>query len=280
MASDSRHLPLDESSLRSPSCCSPPTCRSSRRRRRAEVVQFVQRRAGAVPSFTRFGVRIDRTLTEPDCGARRSAVARLLIVEIASDSRRISAADPLAGIRLHLGALARHTHRPERNDDRCRGDRPDGWRSAGDRFGAGGATTAAVLAEAGFDVLIVEEGEWVDQGAVVPFSLEQMDRQYRSGGVTVALGSPRSPTPRVVARAAEPRSTAGCTAARRRSCWHRWARRLRHRRSRLDEVLSIADEVERAINVTTVPGPPSRAERRVASRCGGTGWQNSEIPGG
>ena len=56
--------------------------------------------------------------------------------------------------------------------------------------GAGGATTAAVLAEAGFDVLIVEEGEWIDQGEVVPFSLEQMDRQYRSGGVTVALGLP------------------------------------------------------------------------------------------
>ena len=56
--------------------------------------------------------------------------------------------------------------------------------------GAGGSTTAAVLAEAGFDVLIVEEGEWVEQGSVVPFSLEQMDRQYRSGGVTVALGLP------------------------------------------------------------------------------------------
>ena len=48
--------------------------------------------------------------------------------------------------------------------------------------GAGGATTATVLAEAGFDVLVVEEGDWVEQGAVVPFSLEQMDRQYRAGG--------------------------------------------------------------------------------------------------
>jgi choline dehydrogenase-like flavoprotein len=56
--------------------------------------------------------------------------------------------------------------------------------------GAGGATTAALLAEAGCDVLIVEEGSWVEQGDVVPFSLDQMDRQYRSGGVTVALGRP------------------------------------------------------------------------------------------
>ena len=33
--------------------------------------------------------------------------------------------------------------------------------------GAGGATTAALLAEAGRDVLIVEEGSWVAQGDVV-----------------------------------------------------------------------------------------------------------------
>ena len=56
--------------------------------------------------------------------------------------------------------------------------------------GAGGATTSSVLAEAGIDVMIVEEGAWVEQDSVVPFSLEQMDRQYRSGGVTVALGRP------------------------------------------------------------------------------------------
>ena len=40
------------------------------------------------------------------------------------------------------------------------------------------------------DVLIVEEGPWVEQESVRPFSLEQMDRQYRAGGVTVALGLP------------------------------------------------------------------------------------------
>src|SRR5919106_1617125 len=43
--------------------------------------------------------------------------------------------------------------------------------------GAGGAPTAAILAEAGFDVLVLEEGPMVRQGEVTPFSLEQMDRQ-------------------------------------------------------------------------------------------------------
>ena len=56
--------------------------------------------------------------------------------------------------------------------------------------GAGGGPTAALLAEAGLDVVVVEEGQLVRQGDVVPFSLEQMDRQYRAGGVTAALGNP------------------------------------------------------------------------------------------
>ena len=54
-----------------------------------------------------------------------------------------------------------------------------------------GAPTAAILAEAGFDVLVVEEGGWVEQGSVAPFSLAQMEQPVpRAGGVTVALGRP------------------------------------------------------------------------------------------
>jgi choline dehydrogenase-like flavoprotein len=56
--------------------------------------------------------------------------------------------------------------------------------------GAGGATTAAVLSEAGRTVLVVEEGSWVDPDEVVPFSLEEMERKYRHHGSSAALGSP------------------------------------------------------------------------------------------
>ena len=56
--------------------------------------------------------------------------------------------------------------------------------------GAGGALTAAHLAEAGKQVLVVEEGDWVDPGDVRPFSLEQMERQYRGAGLPAALGRP------------------------------------------------------------------------------------------
>ena len=57
--------------------------------------------------------------------------------------------------------------------------------------GAGGSPTAALLAEAGFDVLVVEEGRWVEQGTVAPFSLDQMEQQYGTAkNIVEAFGKP------------------------------------------------------------------------------------------
>jgi choline dehydrogenase-like flavoprotein len=144
--------------------------------------------------------------------------------------------------------------------------------------GAGGATTAAILAEAGFDVLVAEEGEWVDQGSVVPFSLEQMERQYRSGGVTVALGLPSIAYTegRCVGGGTEINS--GLYRRPPDDVLQRWATDFGIVDLDHDEVSTIADEVETAISVSTVPGPPSAPSdvlRRGAQRLG---WQNSEIP--
>jgi choline dehydrogenase-like flavoprotein len=55
--------------------------------------------------------------------------------------------------------------------------------------GPGGAVTACLLAEAGRDVLLLEEGPFLPLEATAPFSLDEMTSKYRSGGVTVAMGS-------------------------------------------------------------------------------------------
>ncbi len=144
--------------------------------------------------------------------------------------------------------------------------------------GAGGATTAAVLAEAGHDVLIVEEGPWVEQGSVVPFSLDQMDRQYRSGGVTVALGLPSIAY-------TEGRCAGGGTEVNSGLYWRppeatldSWRTKYRIKDFATDDVLSICAEVESALSVQKVPGehtPASDILRRGADRLG---WENDEIP--
>ncbi|MFZ9629923.1 MAG: FAD-dependent oxidoreductase [Ilumatobacteraceae bacterium] len=144
--------------------------------------------------------------------------------------------------------------------------------------GAGGATTATVLAEAGFDVLVVEEGPWVEQGAVVPFSLDQMEQQYRAGGVTVALGAPS-------VAYTEGRCAGGGTEVNSGLYFRPPADTLARWRDEShlvdfdpDDLLRIADEVEVALSVSTGPGghsAPSEMLRRGAARLG---WRHDEIP--
>lgn len=144
--------------------------------------------------------------------------------------------------------------------------------------GAGGAPTAAVLAEAGLDVLIVEEGQWVDQGAVVPFSLEQMDRQYRAGGVTVALGLPSIAYTEGCCAGGGTEVNSGLYWRPPGELLQRWREQFQIAEFDPDDVLAIADEVENDLSVRTVPGAytePSDVLRRGANALG---WRNAEIP--
>lgn len=56
--------------------------------------------------------------------------------------------------------------------------------------GPGGAVTAATLARAGKEVLLIEEGPDLRQDSCLPFSFEEMKQKYRAGGITAAFGRP------------------------------------------------------------------------------------------
>jgi len=56
--------------------------------------------------------------------------------------------------------------------------------------GAGGATMAAELAEAGFDVIVLEEGSYYQTRDFTANSSAMTRQLYRDGGATAALGSP------------------------------------------------------------------------------------------
>jgi choline dehydrogenase-like flavoprotein len=61
--------------------------------------------------------------------------------------------------------------------------------------GAGGAAAAAILAEAGLDVLVLESGPYVDHAGYPTDPLEAMPLFYRDGGMTIARGKPAIPVP-------------------------------------------------------------------------------------
>lgn len=144
--------------------------------------------------------------------------------------------------------------------------------------GAGGATTAALLAEAGYDVLIVEEGPWVDQDEVRPFSLEQMDRQYRSGGVTVALGLPSIAYTEGRCAGGGTEVNSGLYFRPPADVVEQWRRDYRIADLDQDDIDRIADEVEDALHVTTVPGRPTPASEMLRRGAAALGWRHNEIP--
>lgn len=56
--------------------------------------------------------------------------------------------------------------------------------------GAGGATAAAELAEAGFDVIVVEEGSYYSTRDFTADTSAMVRQLYRDGGATMAIGNP------------------------------------------------------------------------------------------
>ena len=56
--------------------------------------------------------------------------------------------------------------------------------------GAGGAAAGAELAEAGVDVLFVEEGAYTPTSSFSPYATESVPRLYRDAGASVILGKP------------------------------------------------------------------------------------------
>lgn len=61
--------------------------------------------------------------------------------------------------------------------------------------GAGGAAAARVLAEAGLDVVVLEEGPYHDASTYSRDPLEALPRLYRDAGLTLAEGRPAIPLP-------------------------------------------------------------------------------------
>jgi len=57
--------------------------------------------------------------------------------------------------------------------------------------GPGGSLTAALLAEAGFDVTILEQGKHLLLSSAKSFSQKEMIQKYKNSGITVALGNPK-----------------------------------------------------------------------------------------
>ena len=99
--------------------------------------------------------------------------------------------------------------------------------------GAGGATMAAGLAEAGLDVVMIEEGGYHPTGSFTAENLRALRTLYRDGGAGIALGRP----PVVFA---EGRCVGGSTVVNGGMSWRTPARAL-HRWATEDQVIGLSE---------------------------------------
>lgn len=144
--------------------------------------------------------------------------------------------------------------------------------------GPGGAITACLLAEAGRDVLLVEEGASLRLADTVSFSREEMRRKYRNGGVTVALGNP-------AVAYAEGRCLGGGSEVN-SGLYHRppaeildrWQRDFGLRDSSEDDLLPYFEANERDLSVSLLPEEAPLASRKLRHGAESRGWHSMEVP--
>lgn len=143
--------------------------------------------------------------------------------------------------------------------------------------GAGGAVTAATLAEAGREVLVVEEGPWYEPDQHEPFSLEEFVARYRHQGACAALGNPGIAF-------AEGRCVGGSTEIN-SGLYHRlpehlaadWREHYRIRDFDDATLSAFADEVERSIPVARLPGEPPPSSAALGRGAFHLGWRSVEF---
>ena len=143
--------------------------------------------------------------------------------------------------------------------------------------GPGGASTAAMLSEAGQDVLLVEEGRHLHVDSSPDHSLEQMEEKWRSGGLTAALGNPKVTyiEGRCVGGASE--SNAGLYHPPIPSVLMDWADQYQIDDFGPERLSPHLEAVVDAIGVSKRPNGFSPASDRLAEGADALGWRWTEI---
>ncbi|SME98839.1 Choline dehydrogenase [Tistlia consotensis] len=144
--------------------------------------------------------------------------------------------------------------------------------------GPGGAVTAAALAAAGRDVLLVEEGPDTRRLATRPYSSEEMDAKYRNAGLTPCLGKAR-------VTYAEGRCLGGGSEVN-SGFFHRlpeetlarWQREHGFSDVSLDALAPLYDEIGRCLGVGPVEGGEGAASAKLRAGAEALGWASQEVP--
>jgi len=143
--------------------------------------------------------------------------------------------------------------------------------------GPGGASTAALLAEAGRDVVLIEEGGNYSIDSAPNYTLDEMDQKYRQAGLTPAFGKTR-------VTYIEGRCVGGASEIN-AALYHRplpetllgWAAQYQVDQMSAADLEPYFDRIEREIGVVTLRDGEGPASERLKLGADRLGWKSSEI---
>src|SRR5215471_957161 len=144
--------------------------------------------------------------------------------------------------------------------------------------GPGGAVTAMTLAAKGFDVVMLEEGPYLRPDPCAPFSIEEMRRKYRYGGLNPALGTPKVPLVEACCVGGGSEINSGLYHRTPPDVLELWRERFAVQHLKEPDLLSHFEACESALSVQLNPGRQPAASIKMKIGAERLSWKTIEVP--
>lgn len=144
--------------------------------------------------------------------------------------------------------------------------------------GPGGSITACLLAEAGCDVLLIEEGPYLPLESCTPFSLDEMVQKYRNSGLTVAMGPPKIQYAEGQCVGGGSEVNSGLYYRTPVDILEKWRQEFEVEALNEDDLLPHFEVCEHDVNVCYMPGKPPAASLKLHEGATHLGWKSIEVP--
>ncbi|MFZ1101792.1 MAG: GMC family oxidoreductase [Hyphomicrobiaceae bacterium] len=144
--------------------------------------------------------------------------------------------------------------------------------------GPGGAITACLLAEAGRQVLLVESGPFLTLEECPQFTRDEMERKYRNGGLTAALGRTKVAYVEANCVGGGSEINAGLYHRTPEEMLDAWRRDFQLEGAGLAEMVPHFEACERDVSISYLPGDAPPASLKLHDGAAIKGWKSLEVP--